>query len=503
MKKIVWFLCLAFLISCLASCSSKPITSNESGKEVTSSEASNEAVNTENIFSLPYFSSDSLNPYSAKQSVNFYMGTLLYDPLFKLDNSFKPIGIIAEKYEIDANKCTVTLKKGLKFSDGSAITAADVVASFKTAKKSSLYSQRLSNAKSCTAKGNTVVFNLSSADIHFAKNLNFPIVKGGSSKTLAIGSGRYKFLDGTPLSLIKNELSVQKSTKINAISLVEIRKYSTLPYMVKIGSVNYVYATSNHFNLKTAASKTSQVITNNLLYIGINSENPYLANQDIRKAISLLINRKSILTDAFANGGYATASPFNPKNADLNTKDYSFDLTNTSAAAELLTVAGLVKDKNGKFVDIEENPVTLRLCVNKSNTARQRAAQSIKLSLENAGFTVELIEQSNADYRESVSSQNYDLFIGEVKLTADNDISNLLSNGKLNACDDLGETLSAYNKYLGGEIILADFLRTFDLKTPFIPVMYKNGTVVSSGTLGGNGVVNEYDIFADMDKWVF
>ncbi len=503
MKKVVWILCLAILISCLASCSSKPITSNESGKEITSSEISNEAVNTENIFALPYFSNDSLNPYSAKQSVNFYMGSLIYEPLFRLDNSFNPQGIIAEKYELSDVKCTVTLKKGLKFSDGSSITAADVVASFKTAKKSNLYSQRLSNAMSCSAKGNTVIFTLKAPDIHFAKNLNFPIIKGGSSKTLAIGSGRYKFSDTTPLSLAKNELSVQKNTQINGISLVEINKYSTLPYMVKIGSVNYVYATSKHFDLKTAASKTSQVITNNLIYLGINSENPYLANQDIRKAISLLINRKSILTDAFANGGYATASPFNPQSTDLNSKDYKFDLTNTSAAAELLTVAGLVKDKNGKFVDAEEIPVTLRICVNKSNSAKVRAAQSIKLSLDAAGFTTEIIERADADYRASVSSGTFDLFIGEVKLTPDNDISPLLSKGSLNLCDDMGETLAAYNKYLAGEIVLSDFLRTFDLKTPFIPIMYNNGTVVSSGTLSGNGVVTEYDIFADMDKWVF
>ena len=503
MKKIVWLICLSITLSCLASCSSKPVSSNVSGNEITSSEILNQTVDAEHIFSLPYFSSDSLNPYSAKQSVNFYMGSLIYDTLFKLDNSFNPKGVIAQEYVLEGTKCIVTLKKGLKFSDGSSITAEDVVASFKTAKNSSLYSQRLANAKSCTVKDNAVIFNLKYEDVHFAKNLNFPIIKGGSSKNLAIGSGRYKFSDSTPLSLVKNELCVQKSAKISTISLVEIHKYSVLPYMVKIGSVNYVYATSKDFDLKTAASKTSQVITNNLLYLGINSDNAYLANQDVRKAISLLINRKSILTDSFANGGYATASPFNPKNADLNTKDYSFDLTNTSAAAELLTVAGLVKDKNGKFVDSEENPIIIRICVNSSNSAKVRTVQSIKLSLDSAGFTTEIIEQKEADFQQSVSKGNYDLFIGEVKLTPDNNISSLLSKGALNLCDDEGETLAAYKKYLCGEISLSDFLRTFDLKTPFIPIMYNNGTVVSSATLSGNGVVTEYDIFADMDKWVF
>ena len=90
-----------------------------------------------------------------------------------------------------------------------------------------------------------------------------------------------------------------------------------------------------------------------------------------------------------------------------------------------------------------------------------------------------------------------------MKLTPDNDISHLLYKGALNACDDGGETYAAYNGYLSGELALADFLRTFDLKTPFIPILYKSGTVVSSGTLNGNGTVTEYDVFADMNKWVF
>ena len=504
MKKIVLILCLAIVFSCLASCSSsEPQDSNQSDTQITSSETDkSEESNVENIFSLPYFSKDSLNPYSAKQSVNFYMGSLLYEPLFQLENSFNPVGVIAEKYEMQGSKCIVTIKRGLKFSDGSDITANDVTASFKTAKNSSYYSQRLANANSCTAKGNTVTFNLKSTDANFVCNLNFPIIKGGSNKTLAIGSGRYKFSETTPLSLVKNELNTRNSSKINSISLVEIHKYSVLPYMVKIGSVNYVYATQD-FDLKTAALKTTPVLTNNLLYLGINSDNIYLANQDVRKAVSLLINRKAILTDAFANGGYASASPFHPMNTKLNSKDYTIDLTNAAAAAELLNVAGLTKDKNGKLVDVQSLAVTLRLCVNKSNTARVRAAQSMKLSLEAAGFTIEILECSDEEYRASVSSGNFDLFIGEVKLTPDNDISPLLSKGNLNMCDDGGETLTAYNNYRSEQIELNDFLRTFDLKTPFIPIMYKNGTVVSSGTLSGNVAVTEYDIFADMDKWVF
>lgn len=505
MKKILWLLSLIIAFSSLASCSPKSPASNESGAEITSSETiKTDPTSQEHIFSLPYFTSDSLNPYAARQSANFYLGTLLYDPLFKLDKNFKATAVIADTVTQEGVSCTVTIKKGLKFSDGSNITAQDVAASFKTAKSSSFYSARLKNAISCTVKGDSVVFSLKTAEINFVKNLNFPIIKGGSTESRAVGSGRYAFAEQeSPLSLCINAFNPQKASTIKNISLVEIHKYSTLPYMVKIGSVNFVYATSG-FDLKTAAAKTSSVLMNNLVYLGVNSSNPYLANQDFRKAISLLVNRKSILSDAYANAGYAAAAPFHPQATDLNTEDYPFDLTNAQAAAELFAIAGLTeKNQNNIFTALDSTPITLRLAVNKENSARTRAAQSIKLSLESAGIATEIIEEDAEAFKARISSGDYDLFIGEVKLTPDNDISELLIKGALNSCDDGGETLAAYNQYTSGEIALADFLRTFDLKTPFIPILYRNSTAVFSGTLSGNGTVTEYDVFADMENWVF
>ena len=506
MKKVAWLLSLIMIFSAFTSCSSKPVTSNDSENLITSSDTVSETQGEQqHIFSLPYFKNDSLNPYSAKQSVNFYLGSLIYDSLFELDRNFKAVPVIADMVTQEGTTCVVTIKKGLKFSDGSEITLQDVASSIKTAKSSSYYSARLNNISSYKIKDNAIVFALKKADINFVKNLNFPIVKGGSAQSRAIGSGRYAFSpDENILSLCINEYNTKKESTIKNISLVEIHKYSTLPYMVKIGSVNFVYATSDDFDLKTAAAKTTSVLMNNLVYLGINSENVLLANQDFRKAISLLVNRKAILTDAYANAGSATATPFHPLATDLNTKDYSVDLTNAQAAAELFSIAGLTnKNEDGILTAPDLSPISLRLVVNKENPARVRAAQSIKLSLEGAGVAVELIEANTAAYKEYISNGDYDMFIGEVKLTPDNDISPLLSKGMLNSCDDGGETLLSYNKYLAGEISLADFLRAFDLKTPFIPIMYRNGTAVSSGTLSGNTVVTEYDVYSDMYKWVF
>ncbi len=504
MKKTVWLLCLILCFSAFTSCRSNPEPNVSSS--ITSGETSSNAETgeQERIFSLSYFSNDSFNPYSANQSANFYLGSLLYDSLVTVKSDFAAESLMAYSISFEENTCIVTLKKGLKFSDGSDVTANDIVSSFYTAKGSSYYSQRLANAASCKVVDGAIVFALKKADKGFAKNLTFPIIKDGSKQSMAVGSGRYKFAtDSASDGLVKNELNTLRKTNIDSISLTQIHKYSVLPHMVKIGSVNFIYANLDS-SLNFAASSSSSVLMNNLVYLGVNSNNTLLANQDFRKAVSLCVDRKSILTDAYAGAGFATAAPFHPKASDLNSKGYSIALNDASAAQILLGTCGYTeKNENGIYMLDEQNQIRLRLLVNGNNTAIKRTATSIKLSLESAGIGVDLIEETYEGYKAKIAAGDYDLFIGEVKLTADNDISSLLSVGALNSCNDEGASLLSYNQYLAGEITLDDFLKTFDLKTPFIPVLYRNGTAFFSATLSGNQTVTEYDVFAAMDKWEF
>lgn len=502
MKRVALFMCIVLTFIFLTSCSSDVNSLNESSNEITNSEVvSNQSDSL--IFSLGYFSNDSLNPYSASQSINFQLNTLIYDPLFFINENFDAVPVIADNFSFNENTCVVKIKEGLKFSDGTDLTVDDVIKSFESAKNSSYYSSRFSDVLSYKKNQNSIEFNLSNSDKNFVKNLCFPIIKAGSKQSGAIGSGRYKFSEeSSPLKLVKNDYSVRKiSGDISEISLVEIHKYSTLPYMIKIGSVNIAYI-SPDLDLKIAANKTNKVYTNNLVYLGINSANKYLQNPDFRKAVSLIINRKGILTDAYASAGFETALPFHPKAASYNSS-YKIDTTNVLAATELLTILGYTEKNKENFLKDGEEEVSLKLVVNKDNASRFRAAESIKINLEAAGIRVNIIEETTEGYMAKIASGDYDLFIGETKLSPSNDISRLLSVGAFNRCDDLGETLMYYNQYRIGQISLDDFLRNFDLKTPFIPILYRNSMSICSGTLKIEEALVEYDVFGNMQKWEF
>lgn len=502
MKKLCVVLALALLFCTFASCSSKPITSNQSGSNITASETSSAVTAADKTFTLPYFASDSLNPYSATQSANFYLGSLLYDSLFMLDNSFNPTACIAESYTVNGVEIRVKIRSNIKFSDGSAVTISDVSKSLSTAISSNYYSKRLSNVASHSVKGNELIIKLKKQDIHFIKNLVFPITKGGSKQNGAIGSGRYMILQNGNNELVKNQYAFRKTPNIKNIKLVEIHKYSMLSHMIKIGSVNFAYA--DNVDITAAANKTSPVLTNNLVYIGINSDNAWLLNKDFRKALSLCIDRKKILADAFAGLGNATAMPFNPLADSFKSESLSIDLTNTSAAKELFAITGLTEKNSDGIYKVNENEkLSLRLLVNSENTARMRTAQYIKRDLEAQGIAIEIVAETTENYMAKINNKDFDLFLGEVKLTPDNNIESLVSAITLNPCDDLGQTLTAYNSYISGLTALDDFLRNFDLNTVFIPLLYKNTMSVYSGTLSGNATATEYDVFGCMDKWKF
>ena len=58
---------------------------------------------------------------------------LMYDTLFALDSNYEPQPQMAEGYTLSDDELTytITLRDGLKFHDGSDVTAEDVVASIK------------------------------------------------------------------------------------------------------------------------------------------------------------------------------------------------------------------------------------------------------------------------------------------------------------------------------------------------------------------------------------
>ncbi|MBO5796955.1 MAG: hypothetical protein J6R77_01230, partial [Clostridia bacterium] len=185
-RLIAWCLALLFL----PACSTVPPTVKP---EPTPSAPTKPAEPTPHTVTLAYSRSDSLDPFQMTSRVNRELSTLLYEGLTRLDEAMQPQNALAELVQVKGERVTARLRADAVFSDGSAVTAADVVASFTAAKESAAYAPLLWEFKEATAAedARTVTFTLSKPDPFAAACLTFPVVRANGNTPL--GSGRYVY----------------------------------------------------------------------------------------------------------------------------------------------------------------------------------------------------------------------------------------------------------------------------------------------------------------------
>ena len=134
-----------------------------------------------------------LNPYEMTTDTSLQVVPLLYDSLTKLNLHYGYDLCIASSLELQGTSCVVTLRQDVRFSDGTALTAADVQYSYWQAVGSeNAYAAQLSNVTDVSILSDYQIrFTLMEADVLFPNLLTFPILKNGSAAD-PVGSGRYR-----------------------------------------------------------------------------------------------------------------------------------------------------------------------------------------------------------------------------------------------------------------------------------------------------------------------
>ena len=454
---------------------------------------------------------DSFNPYTAKTLVNSTLFPLLYDSLVKLDAKLAPQNALASKISVSGSTCTVTLKDGLKFSDGSALTAKAVVYSANRAKSSPLYGGRLKNMASVSANGDKkVVFTLSRPDRNFASLLDFPIVKeetAKDSKSTPVGSGRYtlKSQGNKNYSLEYNTRWYKKADpKFKTISLVAPPDDEAIMTSVKTGNVALMFSDLSKGEIGGIGAATQPVALNNMIYIGINSSNGVLQSPEFRSALSFAIDRKAVLSKGYSGRGTATYLPVNPL-FDLNetlTGD-EFPGYNQQKAGSMLDALGYDKTDMSAVRLNGESPITLNLLINGDNNYKVLTANAIKNALREVGIGINIVTEKDFDaFSSKVKSKNFDLYLGETKLLFNMDISDFWRTSPLNAGISASEELkNAYTAYQNGSGTYAAFAKIFAKETPFIPLLFRSGIVAYNRNIQTQIVATPSDVFDNITDW--
>ncbi|MBR1811687.1 MAG: hypothetical protein IJ766_08605 [Clostridia bacterium] len=436
----------------------------------------------------PYAAQDSMNPYFCISYINDALMPLLYDGLFSVGADGAVYPLIGASYTENGSALTAALPVDTVFSDGSALTAADVVYSFIKAKASALYSGALSGISAANAvSAYEVQFLYADSFPGKAALLTFPIVKNGTAEradSLPVGSGRFVLTRDSDGAVLTVNPHSGRQGRVGAVSLVETSDTGKLKYMLETGEIDFFCSDLYGARMARSGATMYAYSQNSLVYLGAHAD--YMSRAQ-RRILAYAVNRAEIADSVYSGFAEAAILPFRgqSKLVTANMDDTLAAAVDTAAAEQMLREEGVTYAPAGTLQPVGGE--TLSLLVNAESGYRMEAAECIKNNLAQVGITVNIRSLPFAAYTEALENGNYELYLGEVKLPGDGSLDAFFGG---NAGYGIAETSVAYAAYQAvedGSGTVAAFLTAFLEDFPFIPLCFRSDLLVCGGNIAVPG----------------
>jgi len=391
-----------------------------------------EGVQTLEVFRLAYQPAFGLHPYRNTSLGNKAVLCLLYEPLFAVDGNFQTNPVLAKEAVVSEDGMTtqIVLQSGVRFHSGSRLTAQDVVYSFEQAKNSPYYGDRFFHILGFEAQEDgSILITTDTSYESVATLLDFPIIRLGTAETdVPDGTGPFVYNKTTTLQAFAGWWQEAWVLPYDRVELTVCDTSADIRDQFEYGNVHLVctdpnspaYAAFHSDNELWSASTTL------MQYIGFNLDSDIYENSAIRSAITYAVNRESIVAQNMGGFALPAALPASPLSVYYDTglaADYQYDL---AEFREILDDA-LVKDytEDGLLdVYVDGYPVTVggKMIVSAASTQRVLTATRIANELNALGFGIEVSVLDEADFRSALQYGKYDLYYGEVRLSANFDL---------------------------------------------------------------------------------
>lgn len=452
-------------------------------------------------FSLAYHKDHTLDPITCGEGIQQDVASLLYEPLFQLDETFSPVPLLCESYSWDESylTCTLTLRQDALFQDGSSLTASDVAATLRRAMASQRYGYRLRQVASITAtRGGQVIITLTQPNSGFVALLDIPIVKSGTeSLAVPVGTGPYLFVTGSSSTYLtaNHEWWQGKPLPVSTIPLVHAKDQDTAAHLFASHRVELlsVDPTGDLASAVRQADSTD-VATAVLQYVGFNTTSGVFADPAARQAFSLGIQRETLASTFLSGHAQPAQFPISP-----NSSLYPADLERPYSHEAFLTALAAAGHQTGQEKE-------LRLLVNEENSFRLACAQFLAESLSQGDWLITVTAKPWEEYLAALAAGEFDLYYGQVRLTADWDMTDLVgTSGSLNygaytdeSTDALLAALSSSsNRQAAAERLCARLAE----ETPIAPVCFQSTTVLThTGVVEGLSPVAG-STFRHLENW--
>ena len=350
-----------------------------------------------------------------------------------MDRNNNPVPILCSYYQAtsDNRNYTIYIETGARFSDGSPLTVADVLATYEAAKNSDYYGGRFTYIDSVVqGENNSVVFHLTTAYENLALLLDIPIVKvGHTADDYPLGTGPYSFQTtntGARLQKVTDWwCSAKLPTNAETITLTEATSQAQVRDEFEFDELGL--AISNPMSDSYAEYRCDyelwEVDSGLFLYVGVNALWSEFfkdgKNDELRKALTYAIDRDTIINSYYRGRAYASTLPVSPNSpyySESLASRYTYDPLRFVSAIQNMYIPKNTKGEPKKFL----------LLVNCDDSARLRTARYIAKQLTELGLetgTLEYGASTGTTYEQVLRAGSYDIYLGQTKLSANYDLS--------------------------------------------------------------------------------
>lgn len=301
--------------------------------------------------------------------VTYYL-TNFYDTLVKYENG-EVIGSLAESWELseDGTLYTFYIREGVKFSDGSELTAEDV------AKSLSAVPVNLGDYNGSYGKLSTIIESVTAIDdytvemlltqsyystlrdlclanpfgIVSSEQFNDDLTTKDSFETATYGTGPYMYEgdgNGQVYNFVKNPYYWDETPEVSSFSVHVIADNDAMTMALRSGEVDFIsgnenISAENHEEMSNTEGFDSKVDENVMktFYVGYNMSDSAFGDEAVRKAISAVLDKDDIVNSIYgglnekADTLFSQSLPY----CDVDQTVYTFDI---DAANALLDEAG-------------------------------------------------------------------------------------------------------------------------------------------------------------------
>lgn len=464
-----------------------------------------------------------LNPLLESYKEGAIMLNPLYDPLFVIDVN-ETRYYLAESYKVseDGKEIVLKLRDGLKWHDGEAITADDVIFTLDVCADTNngasntnaviINDEKVAYEKvdDLTVKLTLPTASVSYPDLLGSVNLIPEHVFGGNTSIVGveanmsgIGSGPYKlseFKQDQYLVLEKNEDYYMGAPAIDTVTFKIISDLSAQEVALMNGEVNFMELASAPAVEKYSADPNFTVVKypeGRVNYMAVNKFCSTFEDPKVVEAVFAALNREEIIAGAY---GMGMAEPANTCFSNVNTfydstvEGYTQDV---EKAKQLVKEAGL----EGK---------TMTLYFNSERVYMKESAQIIQQQLKNVGITLDVIPLESSGFFEKVfgTDGDYEFYLNGYGAVGDPDkVVSGMYNGtwgvNLKISDDLAQlwkdARTVFDETERKALCKKIQEMTRDEMTCY-PIAYPNYVFVTTANVKGADTIKRTPIFEDYTK---